>query len=368
MKKILPIIIIIASIASINHIVNNPPKSKRGKSSKKNKISVKTLKVNAKSFTPYLESFGYAQPSVKTKVLSQVSGKVIYLSDNFKDGSTFKKGELLVKVEDIEYQANEKIAQSKLILAQQKLLEAKAYTKQAEFEWGNQGNNTKPSDLVLKLPQLRSAQTDLLAAEAELQKAKLILSRTEIYAPYDGRVIDTDLTVSQVISNNALLANIYASNQIEISLPIKNKDLPLFDFDNIGSVVLKSHLSNSVFTGQIVRTQSLLDEQSKQLYCIALITPHSKLHVGEFLSAKIKVSPIKNAIVIPSEAIYQGQFVYIEKNNIIRKKDIEIAWSDSNHSIVSSGLHNNDSIILTKLGAVSSGTAVKVVNKATGVK
>lgn len=363
LKVSIPLVIITATAIMIYIIFANPPQMKK-EIAKASKIQVEIKKLNKEKFQVSLDSYGTAQASTKTTLTSQVSGKIVFINENFKNGAYFKKGDLLVQIEDEDYKADVKIANAQLILAKQTLLEEQAKAKQAKEDWTKFNIDEKPDDLVLRVPQLQSAMATVEAKEADLQKAKLNLNRTKILAPYDGRVIEKSISIAQVISNNAQIGTIFSNDSIEVRLPIKNKDLNLIDINLDAKVEFISKLSNKIYEGKIVRSESTIDENTKQLYLIAQIDKNiSNLKMGEYLKAKIEAKKLENVIVIPNETIYQSSYVYVQKNGILEKRLIEIAWQNDEFAVISKGLEENDNLVLTTLGSVKSGTKVEILNK-----
>lgn len=363
LKIFIPLVIITATAIMIYIIFANPPQMKK-EITKVSKIQVEVKNLNKEKFQVFLDSYGTAQASTKTTLTSQVSGKIIFINENFKNGAYFKKGDLLVQIEDEDYKADVKIANAQLILAKQTLLEEQAKAKQAKEDWKKFNIDEKPDDLVLRVPQLQSSIATVEAKEADLQKAKLNLNRTKILAPYDGRVIEKSISIAQVISNNAQIGTIFSNDNIEVRLPIKNKDLNLIDINLDAKVEFISQLSNKIYEGKIVRSESTIDENTKQLYLIAQIDENiSNLKIGEYLKAKIEAKKLENVIIIPNETIYQSSYVYVQKDGILEKRVIEISWQNDEYAVISNGLKENDNLILTTLGSVKSGTKVEIINK-----
>ena len=69
----------------------------------------------------------------------------------------------------------------------------------------------------------------MISAEAGLSKAQLELERTRIVAPFAGRVLDQVADIGQVVSLNTDIAVIYATDYVEVRLPIKNRDLAFME-------------------------------------------------------------------------------------------------------------------------------------------
>lgn len=384
MKKILiPVVVLIITFMLSQVIIKNPPKSQRGKAAASAQITVETLQLSPQSYQVMLSSFGTVKPRTKSMLVAQVSGEINEVSRQFRDGGFFEKGDVLVHLDDRDHRAEVKINQSSLLSAQQVLLEEKARAKQALIDWQRLGNGAQPSALVLREPQLAAAQAQVLSAQAKLEKALLLLERTKVTAPYAGRILKKHVDLGRVVVNNTQLADIYAIDYVEIRLPINNKDLSFMKFPEqyrhsdsevSGSkVTLTSNLiGQQTWQGQIVRTEGAIDENSQQLYIVAQIDdPYdasndkvAPIKIGQYVNAQITGSTIEQALVIPNSAIYQGSYVYIVEHlngkQVLKRKDIKIRWQNNHDAVIESGLEFEEQLVLTPLGQVSSGTAVKI--------
>jgi RND family efflux transporter MFP subunit len=390
-KILLPIVIIVVTIALMMIIFKNPPTTKKAKSSKAAQITVVTTTLSPQHYQVIVQSFGTVKPRTQSVLFTQVSGQINEVSEQFRAGGFFEQGDMLIQLDDRDYRAEVKIAQASLMSAKQSLQEEGARVKQAEADWNRLGNGGTPNALVLRQPQYEAAKAQVLSAQALLDKVNLSLERTTIVAPYAGRILNKHVDIGQVISSNTQLADIFAVDYVEIRLPIKNKDLPLMklpeeyqnaheqsedqgnDSSMISNVVISSDLmGKQVWQGQIVRTESAIDEMSQQLYVVAQIirpydseyNPGAQIKMGQYVTANITGRKVENALVIPNSAIYQGSYVYIVQNNLLMRKDIELGWKNGTESIVTQGLNTGDELVLTSLGQVSSGTPVAIAEQA----
>jgi len=384
-KTLVPIVIIIATVLIARAIIKNPPKSNRGNGGDSAQITVETKVLVAQDYQVILNSFGTVKPRTNSILVAQVSGEINEVSREFRDGGFFEKGEVLVQLDDRDHRAEVKINQSSLLSAKQVLLEEKARAEQALVDWQRLGNGAEPSALVLRKPQLAAAQAQVLSAQAKLEKAQLLLERTKVTAPYAGRILKKHVDLGRVVVNNTQLADIYAIDYVEIRLPINNKDLSFMilpeqyrhsDKEVVGSsVTLTSNLiGEQHWQGQIVRTEGAIDENSQQLYIVAQIDdPYdlvsnqvAPIKIGQYVNASIVGKTIEQALVIPNSAIYQGSYVYIaeqlEEKTVLKRKEITIKWQNSNDAVIETGLAFGDSLVLTPLGQVSSGTPVKLAD------
>ena len=84
------------------------------------------------------------------------------------------------------------------------------------------------------------------------------------------------------------------------------------------------------------------------------------LKIGQYVSAKIAGKVIKKALTIPNRAIYQGSYVYVVEDNLLKRKNITIAWQNDEVAMIKTGVETNQLLVLTPLGQVTSGTIVNV--------
>jgi RND family efflux transporter MFP subunit len=380
-KTFIPLLIVVISLVLVYFITQNPPQAKRGRPTEVPSIVVKTMAIQPADYQVMLSSFGTLRPRTQSVLVAQVSGQIMKISEQFRDGGFFEKGDPLVWLDERDYIAEAKIAQANVLSGQQALLEEQARGEQAKVDWLRLGDGSKPSTLVLRLPQLEAAKAVLLSAEAQLQKAQLSLERATINAPYAGRILNTQVDVGQVVNNNTQLASIFAIDVVEVRLPINNNDLPLIDLpqeyrgnkviNDQTKVLLHSDLiGKQNWNAKIVRTEGAVDSDSQQLYVVAQIEdPYNEfteqkmpLKIGQYVNADIVGKTLKNAVVIPNSAIYQGSYVYTVLDGALLRKEIEIRWQNTNDAIISAGLDLGELLVTTTLGQVSSGTRVNIQN------
>ncbi len=344
-------------------------------------ISVKTLRVEPKAYQVMVDSFGRVEPRTQGHLIAQVSGQVTEVSPNFSDGGFFAKGEVLVKIDPRDYEVQVDIAAADLADAKVNYAEQQLLAEQAVNDRKTIPNRSKIyNDFALYIPQLAAAKSKVDAAEAKLKQAKLDVERTQIRAPYSGRILTKSVDIGEVISANTDLASIYAIDCVEVRLPVKNSELPLMDIpeyahgtDTAGDALPKARIINALgdtpqsWPALLVRTAGAIDEQSQQLSVTAQINqPYGEqnrdrrpLKIGQYVTAQLEGKTIKDAMVIPNAAIYQGSYVYLYQDGVLERREIDIAWQNSQEALLQQGVKPGEELVLTPLGRVSSGTAVQ---------
>jgi RND family efflux transporter MFP subunit len=316
-------------------------------------------------------------------LVAQVGGQIVSVNENVRNGGFFEEGDVLANIDARDYEADVRIAGAFLMDAQQTLAEAEARTNQAREDWARLGNTGDAPDLVLRIPQLEAAKAKIMSTEAALEKTRLDLERTQIIAPFAGRILRKLADVGQVVSPNTQLAEIYATDVVEIRLPLRNRDLPFIDlpesnrFGSLsrkvgGQVQIHSDLGGEEsWDATLIRTEGAIDETARQLHVIAQIEDpfghdnedRTPIKIGQYVTARLQGKTVPRALVIPNNTIYQGSYVYIVEDEILRRRNIEIEWQNDAEALIGAGLAPGDLLVVTPLGQVSSGIRVTVVSE-----
>lgn len=380
-KKLIPVGIF-ASLAAIAMLIRmNPPEAPQRPAFDGPSMTVETMPVIPRDYPIMLQSYGTVQPRTRSILIAQVGGQLVSINEKVRDGRFFEKGDVLGQIDPRDYEADVRISEASLADARQSLAEAVARSEQALEDWERLGNEGEPTELVLRLPQLEAAKARVKSAESALSKAQLDLERTNITAPFAGRVIRKLVDVGQVVSSNTQLAEIYATDVVEIRLPLRNRDLGFIELPEslryadaakateIPVTIRSDLIGNEEWQAKLVRTEGAIDESARQLHVIAQIDDpfgrqsegRSPLKIGEYVTAEIAGKTLPRVLVIPNNTIYQGAFVYTVEEGILRRKDIQIAWQNDIEAIIESGLKPGDELVTTSLGQVTSGIRVSVV-------
>lgn len=373
-KLFLPLILILCFVLVVIVILESRPSANRKPGENKAHITVEVLDLKYQDFPVSLKSYGLVKALTQTSLVARVAGVVEYIDEDLREGGVFEKGQLLVSLEKDDYLIELDIAKAQVAEAQSRYQNEKALAIEADHDWKRSGRTGEPPALAVRDPQLKAAEAALKSAEAAVKRAQLNLKRTDIRAPFDGRVLNHNVSLAQVVSINFSLADVYATDAAEIKLPVKSQDyqylgLPLEKSRNTPKVRFTSQLAGEeTWFGEVVRVSGAIDETSRQLYVVANIKdPFTfgdgntrPLKVGEYLSAEIQGTQLKDALIIPNFAIYQGSYVYIYRKGKVHRRDVTIGWSDDRHALIESGLISGDKLVTTPLGRVTSGTLVKI--------
>lgn len=379
-RYILPIIIVCITALGIWYVKGNAPQPKKRPPSKAVSITVETQKISPTALQLNLESFGRVSAKTTSTLTSQVSGLVMSVNPQFEEGAFFKKGDVLLSLDNRDFQSAINSAKADLTQAQQDLALEKAQVSQAKADW-NRLNKGKPiPPLVSRTPQVLQAKAKVSAAHASYNQAIVNFKRTKVTAPFDGRVLSKTASIGDYINANSALASLMTSASLQVRLSLKNSDLAFIDLpeqsilqpNNTRAFPAVTFTTNLIeeqsWPGQIVRTEPSIDSSSQQLFVIGEIAqPFSKKHwdkhplkIGQYVNAQIQGKKISNAIQINIENIYQDQFVFILNEGLVTRRDITISWQNESFALVSAGLNIGDELITSTLSLADEGSLAKL--------
>ena len=382
-RRFLPLFLILFFTGATSLVVYFKPDARKRSLPPVPIISVETQTINPRQYRVLINSFGRIEPRTQGQMVAQVSGQIIEVSPNFRDGGFFEQGEVLVSIDPRDYRIQVDIAAAELANAKVTYAEEQVLAEQAINDRKILHNQGVASDFALHIPQLAAAKSQIAAANAKLEQARLDVERTRIRAPYSGRILSKSSDIGDVISANTVLAKIYATDLVEVRLPIKNSELPFIDLPEptksgsgssttqpSATIINRLGAAAQQWQAFLVQAAGAIDEQSQQLLVTAQIDhPYAiddsrrrPLKIGQYVTAEIEGKTIADAMVIPNAAIYQGSYVYLFKDGVLERRDIKIAWQNSREALIKHGISPGEQLVLTPLGRVSSGTPVKRIN------
>ncbi|NDP26214.1 MAG: efflux RND transporter periplasmic adaptor subunit [Flavobacterium sp.] len=320
---------------------NEDPKGKDGK----NKVmTVSGVVVHTQTFDNNLSLSGSIEANEQVEIRSEVSG--IVESINFQEGSNVSKGQLLFKVNDLELRAQ--LAQAK--------------TKQ-----GLASENERRAKLLLQKEAISQeeydvARADFKLAQAQIQLIQAQIAKTSVKAPFSGKVGLRSISPGTYITPSLLVAKLINISKLKITFSIPEK--------YANQVRPNSNLSFTVagstekYTAKIYAIEPEVQIATRTLQVRAIANnKDGKLLPGTFANVELPLDIIKDAIVIPSEAIIpvqKGKKVLISNKGKVKEIMVETATRTDASILVLSGLKTGDTLLTTGVMSLKKDDAVKV--------
>jgi RND family efflux transporter MFP subunit len=292
-------------------------------------------------------------------------------------GGYFEKGEPLLRIDPIDFEVALERARADLAQAESEDIRArKELARQLTLAEQNVASASRVDDAE-NAAKVSSAV--LRHGKAVLRKASRDLARTEMQAPYRGRVRKEQVDLGQFVSRGSPIATIYAVDYVEVRLPIADDELAYLDLglrpgevNGEGpAVTLRARFAgrDRSWRGRVVRTEGEIDPQSRMVRVVAQIEDplgeahegRAPLEVGLFVDAEIQGLTFEDAVVLPREALRDGNQVFVvDADNRLRFRDVDVARVERDQVVVRGGLATDEQVCISPLATAVDGMIVRI--------
>jgi len=338
------------------------------------------MDVNVQILTPIdyqikIKSTGTTTPITQTVLTSEVGGEVIYRSKKFSEGSSVISGEILAKIDDTDLQLQYKNALLQLASAEVQFAVQQAEAEIAQEAWDKVGEGI-PQELTTKKPQLKQAKAALEVAKAQVQSAEKKLNKTEITAPYTGRIQNINIDLGSTIIPGQPVGSMYTSNEIEVTLSVKDSDLQFLDIpmdgrklnpDQKSIVVIKSLYKGEMqeWAGNLERVDGVIDPMTRMIKLIAnfknnfIEETKPILPIGLFVEAEINGKQLEDIFMIPNSALTPNdELLFLNQDDALEIRKVSVLTKMKNHILVKEGMKAGERVVVSKLSIATNGMLV----------
>ena len=346
------------------------------------KIPVITEVVSPMEIRPEFLFFGRVTGKNEIKIVSRLSGKIIYVSEKFFNSNEVKKGEVLLKIDPFEFEQDlirkkAAVDEFKIELNKTNLMvrETRKQLELAEEDlnrkqklFGNTVSQKALDDAALKVSKaktqfskenfkINTIKVNLKQAEAALKVAKKNLSFAYYKAPFTGTVTDNVVDIGSEIKSGEILGKLVNTSELEAKFFVgESKFTELGTDDELNGKQIKIRWQkskfNKIYKAQIIRIDSVIREELAGLNMYARIdniSDNDPIRPGVFIEALLEGNPVENAIKVPENSVYEDRYVYLLKENNAVRAEIRVDGYIDNHLIISGDFKQGDQIILTRI-------------------
>lgn len=353
--------------------VEQPPEP----TAEKAKLRTRVEEIHVGDYPVIISTHAVVQAHNPVTLSPEVAGKVNVVSPSFEVGSYFREGELLVELDRRDYETALAIADSELDSARSALKLAKL-NEERKLRL-IKANAVSGAEVYEASAVREQAEADVELAGTRLEQARLNLSRTKVTAPFDGRVQSKLIGIGQTADANTPLGEVFAIDFAELRLPISGDqrqflELPERAGDPPVAVTLEDAIDESnkgIWRASIVRTEGVLDEDSRDLFAIARVddpfgleSGKPPLRIGQPVRARIEGQVLRDVVALPRAAVRQLDRVVLVGKEDLALLPIEIApiWSDAESVVVpSSSIPSDKWLATTPMPFTPEGSVVEII-------
>ncbi len=378
LKIILPVLILIIGFAGFN-MMGKFKKSPQKQRPPEQGALVNVMELKAAPHQVKVYATGTIQAAQEITLVPEISGKVKWVSPRLVSGGLFLKGETMLKIDTADFELAIEKVRAEIAQVQVALTTEQERAKVALAQWDriNIVDKGEPGPLVTHEIQLSQQQANLSAAEASLKQAQLNLQRTELKAPFNGRIRQEQVDLGQYLRAGTSIGNFAGTDQAEIYIPLSQAELrwlkvPSTSQKNGSSATIRiANDSNVTWEGKLVRSLGEIDPNSRMATIVVSVDDPYQLKNklkqptlpnGLFVDIELNGEEFKNIITIPRKAFHADNLVWIADNdNKLNVRPVDVLRREKQQILIKGGVQSGEKLVLTTLAGATDGIRLRPV-------
>jgi membrane fusion protein (multidrug efflux system) len=285
-------------------------------------ISAKLYTLETNLLSNGINAIGTLLPNEEVELISEAAGKVLGIF--FDEGATVTAGQLLLKVDDAELQAQLKRAEYQLALSgerlnRQKILLEKDAVSREEFD---------------------QVQTDYNLIQTDIDLLKTKIAKTEIKAPFSGTIGFRGVSLGSYLQLNTIIARLIDHSKLKLQFAIPEKYASTCFIGN--KIKFRTEVSPDEFEAVVYAVDPKVDIATRTITVRGLYNnSNNKLLAGMFARINLIINQSEEVLLIPTEAIVQemeGKKVWVVSNGKAFSQTITTGFRSNNQVEVVTGL------------------------------
>ncbi len=331
---------------------------------------VKAIPVRYESVPVAIEVFGRVGSSQQLNLVAEVGGKLLPGNVALKEGTNFRQGSVLAKINNSEQLLSLQSRKSNFLnLVATAIPDIKIDFAESYTQWESYYNRI---DLDKDLPIIPSnlspkakaflATKGILSEYYSIKSLEDNLKKYTLIAPYNGSIQTVSIEVGSVVNPGSTIASIIRTDKLELKVPIE-----LGDIDNIsmGTKVIMYQEGNErkKWNGVVVRKADFVDAntQSVNVY-VSIDSPNGDVYDGMYLRAVIPGKTVKEGMRIQRSIVQNKTEVFVVEDDRLQTKQINIAQITQDE-VVFNGLEPGAMLVVDAPSNASNNMKVEIIKE-----
>jgi RND family efflux transporter MFP subunit len=380
LKILLSVMIVTGAVVVYRHQINTSPRAGRKKPPRQAKL-VQVIPVLKEGCTTTVKGNGLVMPAQQVTLHPQVIGKIVEVAPDVVPGGYIQADQKLMVIDHRDYEIQVRQRQSEVARAAKdlKVEQGNQAVAKQEYEILGEVITDEDRELVLRQPQLLSAQAAHESAKAALEKAKLDLARCDIIAPFNAVIRQKHTDLGASVSINSQLVTLIGTDEAWIEAKVfatqlKWLDIPKRNGDLGANVTIRNigvWGDDQFRTGRVLCLLGELETQGRLARLLVTvddpfcIEPQNQnlpqLLMGSYISAEIEGRTLSDVFPVRRSHLRDNDTVWImDDDGQLEIRQVQIVFRGPDRVYVTEGLVENEKLVVTDIAAPVAGMLLRV--------
>ena len=380
LKILLSVLIVTGAVVVYRHQINTSPRAGRMKPPRQAKL-VQVIPVLKEGCTTMVKGNGLVMPAQQVTLHPQVIGKIVEVAPDVVPGGYIQAGQKLMAIDHRDYEIQVRQRQSEVARAVKdlKVEQGNQAVAKQEYKILDEVITDEDRELVLRQPQLLSAQAAKESAQAALEKARLDLARCDIVAPFNAVIRQKHTDLGASVSINSQLVTLIGTDEAWIEAKVfanqlKWLDIPKRNGDSGANVTIRN---NGVWgeerfrTGRVICLLGEVETQGRLARLLVTVDdpfclkPKNQnlpqLLMGSYISAEIEGRTLSDVFPIRRSHLRDNDTVWImDDDGLLEIRQVKVVFRGPDRVYVNEGLTENEKLVVTDIAAPVAGMLLRV--------
>jgi membrane fusion protein, multidrug efflux system len=324
-------------------------------------VPVTTAPVETRDLDDALLLTGTLRARAQVQVVAEVQARLLRVLRD--EGMRVAAGETLAVLDATDYRLSLDRAKAALAVAEANKAHAVAERERADNLLKTGGITDK--DHLSAQVALQVAEAQMAQVRAEVAIAAQQLARTEIKAPFAGRVAKRMADAGTMLANGTPLFTLVDDGVLEFRASVPSAD---YGKVHVGAAVdvTVDALGRRSVKGKVARVTPLVEERTRSFEVVVQIPGSDELVGGLFARASVTVGKVTSVLVVPPAALVRdgsdplSAQAFVVVNGKAERKKVTLGVETPDAIQVKDGLKSGDVVVLDPPVSLSSGAPVEL--------
>lgn len=314
-----------------------------------------------------ISSNGNLTAKNKVAIYSEVQGVLEISGKEFKAGTSYAKGQTLLRLNSDEFRANLQSQRSNLFNKLTAVMPDIQLDYPEEYDkWKAYLSAFDIEKSVEKLPEMNSEKEKFFISGRGVMSSYYAVKNLEvkyekyaIKAPFNGILTEALVNPGTLVRPGQKLGELIDPSIYELGVSIKSAYKDLLEVGN--KVALFNLEKTKTWTGKVVRVNGKVDQNTQTVMAFIEVRADD-LKEGQYLEVNLTARSEKNAFEIPRNLLVNNTKLFIVNDSVLNLIDVNTVYEGKN-TVIIKGLANGTKILAKQVSGAHNGMSVEIANE-----